>query len=86
MAQFQLEKDKIVSLDIIDAQTWKGSVCDLRNTQALISLRIIAGWPGPSLPLTVSVDIVLYVDEERMSRSDCIYAHGHLGIHCSHMA
>ena len=28
---------------------WKGRLCNLRTTQALISLRISAGWSGPSL-------------------------------------
>ena len=30
--------------------------------------------------------IVVYVDEQRMSRSDCTDAHAHLDRRCSHMA
>ena len=37
-------------------------------------------------PLTdsESIDIVVYVNEQRMSRSECTDAHAHLDIRCSH--
>ena len=35
-------------------------------------------------PLTGSLDIVVSVDEQRMSRSDCTYAHAQQDLHCSH--
>ena len=38
------------SLLTYDAQVTKRARCNLRTTQALISLRIRAGWSGPSLP------------------------------------
>ena len=41
---------------------------------------------GLRCPLTESMDIVVYVDEQRMSRSDSTDAHAHLDLRCSHMA
>ena len=35
-------------------------------------------------PLTESMDSVVYVDEQKHSRSDCINAHAHLDICCWH--
>ena len=37
-------------------------------------------------PLTESMDPVVFVDEERMSRSDCRNTHARLGFRCSYMA
>ena len=37
-------------------------------------------------PFTVSIDNVVYVNEQRMTRSDCTDAHAHLDRHCSLMA
>ena len=49
-----------------------------------------AGKPASDLclrcPLTESMDIVVYVDEQRMSRPDCTDAHTHLDLRWSHMA
>ena len=50
----------------------KGPLCNLRTMQALISLRNRAGWSGPSMPLDRINDIVVYVDNSRISRSDCM--------------
>ena len=41
---------------------------------------------GLYCPLTESLNIVVYVDEQRMSRSDCTGAHAHLDCRCSIMA
>ena len=41
---------------------------------------------GLHCPLTELMDIVVYVDEERMSRPDCTDTHVHLGLCCLHMA
>ena len=48
---------------------------------------------GPDQPaysyrslLTELMDTVVYVDEKRMSISDCMNAHAHLGLRCSHVA
>ena len=38
-----------------------------------------------SCPLAELMNIVVYVDEQRMSRSDCTDGHDHLDIRCSHM-
>ena len=49
--------------------TRKGPLCNLRTTQALISLY------GLCCPLTESVDIVVYVAKQKMSRLDSTDAH-----------
>ena len=36
-------------------------------------------------PLTESMDTVVYVDEQRMSRSDCMDAHAELDLRYSHV-
>ena len=36
--------------------------------------------------LTESMDIVVYVNKQRMPRSDCTDAQAHLDLRCSHMA
>ena len=41
---------------------------------------------GLCCPLTESMDTVIYVYEQRMSRSDCTDVHAHLDFHCSHVA
>ena len=41
---------------------------------------------GLHCPLTESVDTVVYVDKQRLSRSDCMDAHTPLDLCCSHMA
>ena len=54
-----------------------------RTEQALIhSCRPI--WDRFSL--TKSMNIVVYVDEFRMSRLNCTDAHAHMDLSCSHMA
>ena len=53
----------------------KGPLRNLRTMQALIC----AAWSGPSFS-TYSMDTVVYVDEQRMSRSDCIGVHAHLDL------
>ena len=37
-------------------------------------------------PLTESADTVVYIEEQRMSGSDCTDAHARLDLCCSHMA
>ena len=47
-----------------------------------------AGNEGPDQParmLTESMDTVVHVDEQRMSRSDCMDAHAHQGLCCWHI-
>ena len=57
----------------------KGPVCNLWTTQSLISLQV-------HCPLTESMDTVVYVDEQRMLRSDCIDAHADLDLCCLQIA
>ena len=38
---------------------------------------------GLRCPLTESMDTVVYVDEQRMHRSDCMVAHADLEFRCS---
>ena len=52
----------------------KGSLCNFRTTQAQISLQ------GLCCSLTESMFTVVYVDEQRMLRSDCTYAHADLDL------
>ena len=40
---------------------------------------------GLHCPLSESMDIVVYVDEQRMSRSNCTDAHAHTDLRCWHM-
>ena len=63
----------------------KGPVHNLRTTQALISLSFRADWSGLRCPLIESMNTVVYVDEQRMSGSDCTDAHAHLALRCSHV-
>ena len=42
-------------------------ICNLRTTQALISLRNAQADLGLRCPLSESMDTILYVDEQRMS-------------------
>ena len=53
----------------------KGSYAICAFTQADQSLHF---------PLTESMDIVSYVDEQITSRSDCTDVHAHLDLRCSH--
>ena len=41
---------------------------------------------GLRCPLTESMDIVVYVDKQRMSRPDCTDTHANLDLRCSIMA
>ena len=41
---------------------------------------------GLGCPLIESMGTVVYVDEKRMSRSDCTDAHADLDLRCLHMA
>ena len=61
----------------------KGPLCNLRKTQALISLRKCAADLDLRSLLTKSMDIVVYVMEQRLSRSDCKEVHALLDLHCS---
>ena len=63
----------------------KGPLCNLRTTQDKFSVFAQADL-GLRYPLTESMDTLIYVDEQRMPRSDCINAHYDLGLQCSHMA
>ena len=71
---------------------WKGPLCSLRASKALISLRNCAGWSGPCCPLTESntvvesMDTVVYVDHHRILRLNCTDAHADLDLHCLQMA
>ena len=58
----------------------------LQKMQAAISCAYAQADLGLHCPLTESVDTVVYVDKERMSRSYCIDAHAHLDLSYSHMA
>ena len=40
---------------------------------------------GPD-PLTESMDTVVYVNKQRMLKSDCTYAHTDLDLHCPQIA
>ena len=60
----------------------KVPLCNLRTTQALISLRIAQADLGLRCPLIESVDIVVYVDEQKMPRLDCTDAHTDLDLCC----
>ena len=57
--------------------------------QALISLRICAGNAqadqGLHCPLTKSMDIVVYVHEQKLSSSFCMDVHAHLDLCCWYM-
>ena len=41
---------------------------------------------GLCCPLTESMAILVYIDEQRVSRLDCTYVHLRLYLQCSHMA
>ena len=64
----------------------KGRFCNLRTTQAQISLRIAQADLGLRCPLIKSVDTVVYIYEQMMLRSDCTDAHAELDSRMSHMA
>ena len=53
------------------------NACPAQNAQADLGFRCL---------LTESMDTVVYVDEQRMSRSDCTDAHAHPVFPCSHVA
>ena len=69
--------------------TWKGSSCNLHCTRkgSLCNLHCTRKGSLCNLhcTLTESTDSVLYVDEQRMSRSDCKDVHVLLDLHCSYM-
>ena len=60
-------------------KAWKGSLCNLRTTQALISLQRRAD-PDLRCPLTESGDTVVYVNEQIMPRLYCTGAHADLDL------
>ena len=59
-----------------DAQRMKRALVKFRTVQIIFSLRI-----SLCRLLTESVDAVLYVEEQKMPRLDCIDVHGELDIH-----
>ena len=64
----------------------KRPLCNLGTMQALIRLCKCTGWSGLHCLLTDSMDTVVHVDEQRMSRSDCMNEHADLDLSCLHMA
>ena len=60
-----------------------------RSTLVTFVLRLFSVQSSTRLqcsPLTESMDTIVYVDEQRLFRSDYVDAHDHLDLHCSHMA
>ena len=48
--------------------------------------KILCGYTLLSVAMIESMDILVYVDKQRMSRSDCMNAHAHLDLCCLHIA
>ena len=61
---------------------WKVPIYNLRTIHALISLCISTGWSGPLLSSNRTVDIVVYVEEQKMPKLDCTDVHGDLDLCC----
>ena len=58
----------------------KGPLCNLQTMQAKIAYA--QADQGLHCPLTESMETVVYVNKQRMLRSDCADAHTDLDIHC----
>ena len=54
--------------------TQKMPICSLQKKQTLISLHICTGWSGPLSAYRIN-GYCIYINEQRMSRSDCTDAH-----------
>ena len=66
--------------------TQKGPLCNLWTMQAQTSLRISAGWSGPSLSTYIISGSCTISRQTENARLDCMGAHADLDLHCSQIA
>ena len=68
------------------AQRTKMALLQFADNAGPDQLHICIADQGLHCPHTESMDTVVYVEEERMSRSDCTDVHAHLDLPCLYMA
>ena len=64
----------------------KRALMQFADNEVPDQMRILIRAVIAHLQKTFDIDIVVYVNEQRMSRLGCEHAHTHLDLRCSHMA
>ena len=77
---------RLNTVDICCAIHEKGPCAICRQCRPRSACTFVHADLGLNCPFTESMDIVEYVDEQRMSRLDCMDAHANLDFRCLYMA